>query len=119
VKDSRLIEPLIAALEDEIPLVRLYAIWGLRLNKNLRAVGPLIAALKDKQTSIRGDAAETLGELKDVRAVEPLIAVLNDEDWGVRSKADLALSRITGKDLDGIKEKWLEWWQKNRGKISP
>jgi len=88
------VEPLIAALNDDVPAIRTGAAESLGKIKDDRATEPLIQALKDETWGVREKAAESLGKIKDSRAVEPLIQALKDETWGVREKAIEALSRI-------------------------
>jgi len=88
------VEPLVAALEDENSYVQGYAAWTLGEIGDPRAVEPLIAALKDKDPFVSERAAWALGEIKDRRAVEPLIAALNHEQWLVRTTAAEAVGKI-------------------------
>ena len=87
-----------------------------------------------KDWGIRETAAEALGSIKDPRAFEALIAALkkdphtfeslieslidalNDNDSGVRRSAAEALEKITKRDFGKDRAKWLEWWEKNKGK---
>ena len=88
------VEPLITALNDDVPAIRTGAAEVLGKIKDSRATEPLIQALKDETWGVREKAAEALGRIKDSRAVEPLIQALKDETWGVRETAIEALSRI-------------------------
>jgi HEAT repeat protein len=76
VSDARAVEPLVAALDDEAPLVRQAVAAALGQIGDVRAIEPLIAALGDEMEGVRGAAAAALGRIGDVRAVEPLFAVL-------------------------------------------
>ncbi len=90
VGDTRAVEPLIAALNDENEHEHL----GLRQEEgktclyaavlgmlgDTRAVEPLIAALENENDRVCGYAAEALGKLGDARAVEPLIAALKNRE---------------------------------------
>jgi HEAT repeat protein len=79
---QRLEQHLFAALKDEHPRVRKYAVKllgimaGRRKLDNPRAAEILIAALSDKHLGVRAEAAAALGAMRDPRAVEPLIAAL-------------------------------------------
>jgi len=88
------VEPLITALRDPRPLVRMHAAEALGQMQDTRAVEPLIAALKDSQDSLRTSAARALGQLGDVHAVEPLIGVLRDPQRIVRTAAIEALGHL-------------------------
>jgi HEAT repeat protein len=112
------VEPLIAALKDEVEWVRKAAAWAL-VKIGAPAVEPLIAALKDGDKGVRRAAAEVLDELKwqpgcdeagayywttkrqwnecvkiGAPAVEPLSAALKDWDADVRRAAAWALGQI-------------------------
>jgi HEAT repeat protein len=88
------VEPLIAALQYMISIVRAGAAEALGEIKNTRAVEPLIAALQDENSDVRSWAAKALGEIEDTRAVEPIIAALKDKNAHVRSWAAEALGKI-------------------------
>jgi HEAT repeat protein len=88
------VEPLIAALDDEVTDVRQAAARALGRLGDARAAEPLIAALTDRDSSVRGSAAQALGRLGDVKAVEPLIAALTDDDRTVPQAAAGALDKL-------------------------
>ena len=88
------VEPLITALHDPRPLVRMNAAEALGQIKDARAVEPLIAVLSDSQASLRKFAARALGQLGDARAVEPLLAALRDPEWNMRTEVIEALGRL-------------------------
>lgn len=91
------VEPLIAALRDNHPLVRRHAAEALGEIKDPRAVEPLIAALKDTDSLIRRHVVEALGKIADLRAIKPLIAVLREgKESHVRMSAAEALGGIEG-----------------------
>jgi HEAT repeat protein len=87
-KDSRAVEPLIAALKD--PGVQQSAASALGKIKDPRAVEPLIAVLRVENSAFRKTAAKALGAI-GTSAVEPLIAALKDANSGVRASAASAL----------------------------
>ncbi|MGH9838914.1 MAG: HEAT repeat domain-containing protein [Blastocatellia bacterium] len=93
IKDTRAIEPLIAALKDGRSDVRRAAAEAL-VKIGEAAVEPLVAAFKDSGSNVRQVAAKALGEIGDARAVEPLVAVLKDSDSGVRQVAAWALRSL-------------------------
>lgn len=92
IGDPRAVEPLIAALRDNVWVRRAAAEALVKIGAP--AVEPLIAALGDKDSDIREAAAEVLGAIGDTRAVEPLIAALRDWDKDVREAAAVALGKI-------------------------
>jgi HEAT repeat protein len=89
------VEPLIDALKDNGPGVRAAAAKSLGKVKDTSAVKPLTVALKDEDKWVREAAAEALGKLKDPRAIKALTIALEDEDGFVRINAAWALKRIT------------------------
>ncbi|HHT9114554.1 MAG: HEAT repeat domain-containing protein [Planctomycetes bacterium] len=144
IKDMGAVEPLITALKDEVPYVRVEAAWTLQYLHDSRAVEPLIGALKDELGRVRDHAAEALRNIMDTRAVEPLIEALKeDESFNVRdtaaislwkikdtraieplidalkddyvqTTARMALENLTGKYFGSDISKWPEWWQQNK-----
>jgi HEAT repeat protein len=84
---SSALEPLIAALKEQDPNVRIGAASALGALKNPRAIPPLAAALNDPDLSVGKSAASALGEF-GAAAVEPLIAAVADP--AVRVKRDVA-----------------------------
>ncbi len=85
------IAPLIEALFDEDPEIRLQAAKSLRYAKDPRTVTSLNACLLDVSPDVRQEAVEGLRRRKDPRTVDPLIHALQDESPGVRRAAACAL----------------------------
>lgn len=96
LKDSRAIEPLIAALKDRYYDVRQVVIKALEEIADARAVEPLIAALKGGDSGVRKAAVNALVKLGDARALDAIIAALKDSDKAVRETAAAALGQIGG-----------------------
>ncbi len=92
--EASAVEPLIAALNDDLSRVRSIAAHTLGEIGDAHAVEPLIAALNDDSYQVRSQAAHALARIGDARAVDPLIAALNDVSSHVRSAAARALARI-------------------------
>jgi HEAT repeat protein len=92
--DRRAVEPLLAALEDEVEEVRTEAAWALGEIGDRRAVEPLLVALARETAPCRSWYASALGALGDTRAVEPLCAALQDPACAVRYWAAEALERL-------------------------
>jgi len=92
------IEPVVAALTSDSPVVRNSAAvaLGRQPEKAATAVEPLIAALEtDGDILVRESAAWSLGRIGDARAVEPLINCVQREfDRDVRERAVTALGEI-------------------------
>jgi HEAT repeat protein len=99
------LKPLISALKDKDPDIRLGSARALGEMKASDAVEPLInVALNDVNQSVQNYAALALCKIKDPRRlsviVMPLTRALNDEYWVVRSRAAIALGEI--KDPYGV-----------------
>lgn len=85
------VEPLIAVIRNNSPIVRMNAIWSLGIIRDPRTVEPLIVASRDADPRVRANAAWGMGLKKDSSVVEPLIAALADREWRVREKAGWSL----------------------------
>ena len=96
-RDPRVIDLLIAALQDADRKVRSIAAGKLGALETPRAVVPLLAlvntpaARRATEVEVRISAVEALGRIKDPRAVQSLISVLKDPDERVREQAAAAL----------------------------
>ncbi len=98
------LEELIAALEDDNPLIRLNAVRALSIINDPESVEPMIDILHyaDNDLQIREMAIISLGKSKDQRAYEPLIDVLNNEpDKELRQTAVIALGELGDKRAAG------------------
>ena len=100
--DSRVVAPLITALQDESESVRGCALQGLK-DIGPPAVPLLIVALKNRDRWVRrkascviDDIGYELREIGDFRAVEPLIDALKDSRSVVRGHSVTALGKIGG-----------------------
>jgi vesicle coat complex subunit len=90
--DARALDPLLNALRDADPLVRVNAALALGeftgTRPQLSSIAEsLIVTLDDDLDPVRAMAASALGRLKDPRAVEPLIGLLDDGSDVVRKTA--------------------------------
>lgn len=95
LSDSRVapeaVEPLMEALNDEAPEVRLAAAYALREAGDDRAVLALRRVLDDPYPGVRLTAICALGNIKGEEALTALITQLKDRDEKVRSTAAGAL----------------------------
>lgn len=93
--------PLIDALKDPSPDVRLAATQALGELEDPRAVAPLGLALADENVAVRRAAAHALGEMQDPKGVSALSEALrSDADAEVRAMAAWALGQI--EDAGGV-----------------
>ena len=90
IRDERVTEALIQALEDEYHEVRWRAANALGWIKDKRAVDLLMHALRDANLGVRNQATYALGEMGG-SAVQSLIHALGDEYQPVRWRAAEAL----------------------------
>ena len=97
-KERRVVEPLIAVLEnmDETKSIRAAAAVSLGALKDERASTSLLTALSDENAEIRLQAAVALGKLKDTKAIPRLSEIVEDplEPDTVRDAAVAALGNI-------------------------
>ncbi len=94
IGDEKAIPALLAALNDEMPVVRRLAADSLaKIGKP--AVEELVKILKsDDSPALRKSAALVLGKIGDAQAVAPLITALEDSDVEVRITTARALGRL-------------------------
>lgn len=91
-RDLRVVPPLIAAVQDEDPGVRMRAVEALGVWKHMpETVQAVIPALGDADEAVRSQAARALGLMQDVDAVPALLEALNDTSVAVRAKTAEAL----------------------------
>jgi HEAT repeat protein len=100
--DQRVVDPLIAALKDEQPLVRRAATKSLGKLGDVRALDSLIGALEDSDALVRAGAADALGQMGDARAAVPLIESLGDGDLEVRRASTIALEALGEYAIDPL-----------------
>ena len=105
-KERRIVEPLIAVLEnpDEMKSVRAAAALSLGVLKDERASAPLLAALSDENAEIRWRAVGALGSLKDAKAVAKLSEIVENplEPDSVRNAAVAALGNIGDETAEAV-----------------
>jgi HEAT repeat protein len=94
VKDPRIVDSLIAALQSQNPHIREGAARALSQIKDPRSVDSLIAALGDTNPEVQIQAVIGLGNIRDPRAVGPLIAAMRSRDDNVSFDAELSLKEI-------------------------
>ena len=93
-KDPATAETLTAALKDNEPLVKRFAIYGLQRIGDPAAATAIAPLMKDKDAWVRRTAAKALGNLASKPSVPVLVEALKDEDLLVRVSAFVALGLI-------------------------
>lgn len=88
------VDPLIKTLKIKAADVRRYAVRVLGNIADSRAVSSLIRRLKDKEPEVRKETAEALGKIGDSSAIKSLVNALKDKNSAVRGKAAAALDQI-------------------------
>ncbi|MEK7468190.1 MAG: HEAT repeat domain-containing protein [Planctomycetota bacterium] len=103
-------DALIAAVEDDSPIVRVNAITACGNLAIPGASSPIAVHLKsDPEASVRRAAARALGKLSDASAVDPLLAAFDDRDLGVQELAAESLRALTGQKFGRDAEAWRTW----------
>jgi HEAT repeat protein/beta-lactamase regulating signal transducer with metallopeptidase domain len=88
------VEPLLKALNDTDPTVRMRVVHILGELGDARAFGPILARLSDEDAGVRQAAAWAMGENHYREAIDPLRKSLSDESPGVREMAIWALMEM-------------------------
>ena len=92
-----MLERLLGALKDKVPLVRAGAAEGLGRLGDRRALEPLLEALRQPDETLQASAATALGMLGDQRAIGPLVdATLKNTSEKVSEQAAEALGQLGG-----------------------
>jgi beta-lactamase regulating signal transducer with metallopeptidase domain len=94
VREGRIVEPMIVALEDPDWRVRSYAAWTLGAAGDPRAVEPLLPLLRDRVWRLRAMTASALRQIGDRRAAPALEEALDDPAWQVRVESVAYLGAI-------------------------
>src|ERR1041385_942060 len=92
VKDTTVVNALIARLKDDNAGVRRAAAHSLGQLGDPRAVQPLITVLADSDAEVRSAAVDALANLEDPRAIGPIAGLLKDPVADVKHNALSALS---------------------------
>ncbi len=111
----------IAKLKDDSPNIRSAAAEALGYLRAFSAADALAGAAGDKAPTVRREAVMSLGWCGGKKAVGVLLNRLDDTDWTVRQGAWVALTNITGVELefDALAKSeqraaqikaWRTWW---------
>jgi len=113
VAHGDLVQPLAARLQDDVVLVRQYAMMALRACAELpehRALrGELYTTFEDttNKAQWRRKAAWMIGQLRDTEAVPRLIEHLGDREVGAAVRETLVL--LVGRDVARFRWGWRSW----------
>ena len=94
VDDPRTTQPLLAALRDEDPTVRVSAIHALGKATTAEVWPKLVALFRDREACVRLAAAEVLARRADQALVPEFLRLLTDRNFEVRLSAVKFLSRL-------------------------
>jgi HEAT repeat protein len=92
--DDAAVGPLIFALKDKKPAIRVAAIKGLLHFHSRQAVSPLMERLRDPAPEVRAGAADALGQIGDPVAVNAMVGLLLDPEMPVRTAVSVALQKL-------------------------
>lgn len=94
LRDSQVVQPLLAASTDPDASVRVRVAEALGTRDETTIAPALIQLIQDEHVLVRRTAAISLGRLGDLRGLSYLAAALKDSDETVRSHAAEALGEI-------------------------
>lgn len=100
--DGRIVDPLLAALDDRDWRIQAYAAWTLAIVREPRALPRLVPLLEHPVWRLRAMAAHTLARYSDTRARDPMYAALSDPAWQVRLAAVEFFTAINDPNLESI-----------------
>ena len=99
VDDPRATQPLLAALGDEDPTVRVSAIHALSKDAGAEVTLNLLALLRDPEACVRLAAAEVLAKRIDPALAPDFLGLLTDRNFEVRLSAVQFLGRIRDPEI--------------------
>ncbi len=111
-KDPAGAGPLIKALKDSQPGLRVMAATALGELKAKKAAGALIELLGSSDWSLRKAAAEALAKIRVKEAIEPLLQRFETDKGLMTEVLYKALVAITGEDFRYNAENWRRWWDR-------
>ena len=115
-------------LKDKNEIVRYETLRKLERIKNKKLLFYIYQCLNDQSPIVRAQSIKTLGAMGFVESIEYLWDLLNDPQPYVRRQAEIALKKLTGKDVgynySGSLEKrkklmmlWRLWWKNKQKNI--
>ena len=118
IGDNRAVEPLMALINDKDYEVRRESIKALGKIVDPRPVKKIIfVLLNDISEDVIIASANALGKMGYPKEIEPLISKISNEKQWLNKIILENLNKLTGQDLGENPDKWLSWWEKNKGKF--
>lgn len=113
MKDPATIEPLIVALGDKIPALRVIAAEALGTLKAAAAVPALLAQVESASDwSLQKVAVDALAQVRAKESVEPLLKLFETREGVLVEAIYKALMAITGEDYGWDPKFWRRWWDR-------
>lgn len=94
VGSDKVVGPLVIALKDAEPSVRVAAIESLSQVRDSRTIEAIKACLEDNDANVRAAATTALGAFGGGSAVSTLVQAVRDTHWSVRKAAVVALGNL-------------------------
>jgi len=111
---SQVVEPLLRALNDRVPALRVLAATVLGDRKQKEAAPRLIELLMDSDWSMQKAAAEALAKIRVKESIGPLLDlfIATEGEGLIHEVLHDTLVAITGQDFVYRLESWKKWWDK-------
>jgi HEAT repeat protein len=100
-RDPRALEPLIGALNDRLPTIRIATLSALGLLRDHRAIEPVIAMLDDSDSKVRVSAAAALKKFGKA-GQQPMLEAYRTGNAGTRFVLLGALSRLKSPEISKL-----------------
>lgn len=91
------IPALILGLQDQRPVVRQLAVWGLSEMRFPETTPAIAAMLRDSEAAVRAEAVGALGDIGETQWLNAMLNMLKDNDPRVRARAAHALGDLQEK----------------------
>jgi HEAT repeat protein len=111
MRSPKALEKIVKAFKDEYERPRWNAVDAFNRTKCKAGIEPLIEAIGEKTARIMDE--EELATIKEV-LVPAGFTILTGEQARMQQYIPNALAYQTGVNLGNDKEKWREWWEKNK-----
>lgn len=95
-KKGQAIKPLVEAMNDNVPMVRIEVIKALGLIKDTQVNSHLIKALSDNDDGVKQMAIKVLNSIGDKKALPYIENAMQDKNYEIRKEAVIAVSTLSG-----------------------